>query len=191
MTTGFNKSSLSIGLYIVVILSVVFFGLLPAIRSLKGNEDKLAKKQTELNQTYQKIETLQKDSKHPEEFSKISETVNNYWPDNLNVSQFIVQTEEMAKNNGLIIENFSVEEPKTVKPAPTSNKTDSASKTAKKAPDGAQFTFTSKTTYNVVLNLIKSMENIARFNTVSMINLSGDQDGQIDMRLTGKIYYGK
>jgi len=191
MTSDSNKTSLIIGFYVVIIAAIVFFGFLPAMRWLKTDRDKLTSKQNELNETYQKIDTLQKSSKNPEELLKISESVNNYWPDTLDVSHFIVQTENLAKANNLIIENFSVEQPKVAKSTSTDTST-GAKKTAKKnTVSSAQFTFTTKSSYNSVLNLIKGMETLTRLNCISVLTFNGDEEGNVDLRLTGSIYYGK
>lgn len=197
MTSSMNKTASLIALFVVVIGAIIFFGFLPAMKNLKTNRDKMASKQSELNETYKRINVLQKSSKKPEEFAKISESVNNYWPDTLDVSHFIVQTESLAKANNLIIENFSVEQPKVAKPAPkpsssTDSKTAPESKTVKKSTgSSSQFTFTTKSTYGSVLNLIKGMETLTRLNCVSVLNFSGNEEGSIDLRLTGSIYYGK
>lgn len=200
MTTGSNKTALSILLYVIVLGTVAYFGLTPALNNLKSNREKLTEKQAELDNTHKKLESLQKASKNPE-LQKISETVNTYWPDNLDVSYFIVQTENLAKNNNLIIENFSVEQPKATKTTKKSTidesddkkKSDSGEKTqsSKKTSMGTQFTFTTKSSYNSILSLIKDMEILPRYNSISMLSINGDQDGQVDLRLTGNIYYGK
>lgn len=197
MPTGPNKTYLIIAAYVIFLLAVAFFALSPSINSLKSNRSKLASKQTTLDQTYKKMESLQKASKDPETFKRMSDTVQNYWPDNLDVSYFIVQTENLAKTDNLIIENFSVAEPKTTKSAKADTTSDDSSgnqttKTEKKSSvNSALFTFTSKAPYGSILNLIKGLEGLPRFNSVSMVSLSADEDNQINLRLTGNIYYGK
>lgn len=189
-----KKTIIVASIYIVIFMAVIIFALDPALSSLKQNKQKVADGQSKLDTTYVKLNALQKVDKHPDQFKATSDVVNNYWPDNLDVSYFLVQTENLAKGNNLIMENFSVEEvkkPVTVKESDT-GKSDGAAKTApKKVENGAQFTLSTTTSYLSILNFIKGMEILPRFNTISLVNLSGTEDGNVNMRLTGKIYYGK
>lgn len=195
MSSTWKKTIIIVGTYLVIFIIVTIFALKPSIDGLKQNKQKVAAKQTELNQIYDKLDYLQKISKNSKDFESTEKIVNNYWPDNSDISQFIVQTEDLAKNNSLVLDNISINEVKKTKTSTTKGEADDSkqSSAAKKstAPNGLQFTFNLRTPYSSILSLIKGMETLPRFNSISSINLSGTEDGNINMKLTGMIYYGK
>ncbi len=195
MSRVFKKIIITASIYLVIFIAVIVFALNPSINSLKQNKQKVVSNQNKLDQTYLKLNTLQKIEKHPEEFKAARGMVNNSWPDNLDISHFIVQTENLAKNNSIILENLSVAEIKksSVKSAPKEDGGSEKATTEKKkdAETGTQFTFGLQAPYSSVLSFIKGMETLPRFNSISLINLSGDDTGIINLRMTGSIYYGK
>ncbi|MCL5410683.1 MAG: hypothetical protein M1324_02375 [Patescibacteria group bacterium] len=190
MSSIWRKTIIAAIAYLVVFIAIIIFALSPSIASLKQNKQKMAENQSKLNETYDKLNSLQKTNKHPEELKSAEDTVNKSWPDNSDISQFIVQTEGLAKSNSLILENLSIEESKKQKVASSTDDKDSAKK-KNTAPTGTQFTFSLKAPYSSILNFLKGMETLPRFNSLSLINLSGNEDATISVRLTGNIYYGK
>lgn len=191
----FKKIIITAGVYLVIFIAVIVFALNPSINSLKQNKQKISNNQNKLDETYNKLNTLQKIEKHPEEFKAATDMVNNSWPDNLDISHFIVQTENLAKNNSIILENLSVAEAKksSAKSAPKEDgdSEKAVSEKKKTADTGTQFTFGLQAPYSSVLSFIKGMETLPRFNSISLINLSGNDTGDINLRMTGSIYYGK
>jgi len=192
MTSAWKKIIITASAYTAIFIALIIFALNPSINSLKQHKQKLADSQNKLDETYLKLNSLQKIDKHPEEFKATSEVVNNLWPDNLDISRFIVQTENLAKTNNIILENFSVDEIKnTAKSTAKDSDSETAKSEKKKTETGTQFTFSMQSPYNSTLSFIKGMETLSRFNSISSINLSGNDSGIISMRLTGSIYYGK
>ncbi|MFA4995947.1 MAG: type 4a pilus biogenesis protein PilO [Patescibacteria group bacterium] len=182
MPSIWKKTIITVSIYLAIFVAITIFALKPSIDGLKQNNKKITSSRTELNQIYDKLDYLQKISKNPDDLKSTEKIVNNYWPDNSDISQFIVQTEDLAKSNSLVLDNISINE---IKNAQTSSTKKNSS------PNGSQFTFNTRTSYSSLLNFIKGMETLARFNSISSIDLNGTEEGTINMRLTGKIYYGK
>jgi len=182
MSSSFRKIVLAIGAYLIIFVAIIVFALKPSLDGLRQNRQKVSSKQTDLNQIYDKLDYLQKISKNPQDLESNEKIVNNYWPDSSDISQFIIQTENLANNNNLVLDNVSINEIKNTKTS--SNKKDNSS-------NGSQFSLSLKSSYPSILNFIKGMETLPRFNSISLINLSGTTEGSINVQLTGTVYYGK
>jgi hypothetical protein len=198
MSPSLKKAAIFIAIYLLIFCAVVLFALMPATSSLKQNKTQFSQKQSELNATYTKLNSLQKIEKHPEDFKKTTDSVKNFWPDSLDVGQFLIQTDTLAKSNSLILENVTVNEVKAVKVTPKNDSDDkdddsnpAPADSKSKTPASTQFTFSFKSSYPSVLSFIKGMETLPRFNSLSSIALSGNEDDTIEAKLTGNIYYGK
>jgi hypothetical protein len=174
--------------FIFIILgfaAVTYFFTLPAMENVRANKIVFEKKQTELQNLYAKVDILEKASKDSSGYNKIISTINNYWPDNQEISTFIIQTEELAKAEGIVLENFSITQI-------TSDQKKADAKTSKTtAKSYVKFSFSTKSTYPVAYDLLKNMEILARFNSINQISLTLDQDNAVNTTLTGEIYYGK
>lgn len=191
MSSIWKKTFITASVYLVIFVAIIIFALKPSIDGLEQNKKKIAASQTELNQIYDKLDYLQKISKNPDELKSTEKIVNNYWPDNSDISQFIVQTEDLAKSNNLILDNISIDENKKTSSAKKDDSKQSSSAKKSNSPSGSQFTFNLQAPYQSILTFIKGMETLPRFNSISSISLNGTEESGINMRLSGTIYYGK
>lgn len=190
-----KRSLLLTAVYLLLSLAVLIFGFMPTMSKLKQTKNGIASEQKKQNDNHNKISTLQKIDHNPGEFNKTSQIVDNFWPDDLNISQFIVQAEDLAKSNNVILENFSVSESKTKnakKPA-TEDEKDKTAKSSKNTKTNSEVSFnlTSLAGYSTILEFIKGMETLPRFNAITSLDLNGTEDGHVNLKLNGKIYYGK
>ena len=190
MNTFTKKTLFIIFLYGILFAAFLYYGYTPINNQYKKNKaDHLEKKDT-IVKNDEKIASLQKIANNPKDFDKIFTDVNNFMPDSLRVSDFMVQVEGLAKDTGVVIDSFSVEEQKqTITTKPTS---EDSSATAKKTKvdTGTKFTMVFKTTYPTMLNLISRMETLARLNSISTINITSNGE-TMSVNFSGKIYYGK
>ena len=178
MSKFWKKIYIIIAVFVLIYIIIIALFLIPSINNLKNNKVSLSQKQNELNENYSKITSFQKIAKNPEEFNLIIQTPHNYWPDESNISDFIVQTEGLANEVELIINNFSIED--------SSN----SGKKPEKKNESTEFSISAKTGYSNIFNLIKNMEELARLNSISSISLSAT-DEDISLKMTGQIYHGK
>ena len=175
MSHFWKKNIIVFIIYLLVFASLTVLFLMPTIKNIKDNKKMLAEKQLEFCQVSDEVSTLQKTKKDNSEVKTMFDTVNGYWPDNQDISQFMVQTEGLANKLNIVIENFAITQPAT----------------KDKKSNSIQFNFTAKAPYPTVIELLRNMESLARFNTISSINLNLDNDGRVSASVIGYIYYGK
>ena len=176
-----KKIMLIVALYVTLFAAFLYYGYSPISNKYKTNKANEAEKKESIVKNDQKIASLEKIANNSADFDKIFTDVNNFLPDSLGVSDFMVQIEGLAKDSGVVIDSFSVEEQKA-----TTSSTSSKTKT----DTGTKFTMIFKTTYPVMVSLISKMETLARLNSISTINMTGNGD-KINVNLSGMIYYGK
>lgn len=176
-----------------ILLSVIYLGLfaalsvllfLPSYTKLNKNKKIFAQKQTEFSTKVEDLSTLQKFSKNKDDFQNVVKTVEKYFPETLNSSQFIVETEGLAKNLGITIEGFSMNDISTGSSQSGSKKEDK-----KKSPE-TQFSLNGTAPYPKVLEFIVQMEKLSRFNALSALNITSGED-TVNFQITGSIYYGQ
>lgn len=195
MKQFWKKTLINLAVFALLFFGVIFFVLMPTYQRYTQDKSTDAKKKNIVEENNTKINSLQKIAKNSDEFEKIYQNVSNLWPDNLNVSEFMVQIEGLAKDTGLVIDSFSIEEQKTITPtkAKSSDTDDNATATKSTkttANTGTKFTMTSKSEYSNVMDLILRMETLARLNAVSSINISA-AGPSLSINIVGHIYYGK
>ena len=100
------------------------------------------------------------------------------WPDEKEVSAFIVDLENLANGLGLTLKNVSISE------NAVNNKNSSKKKQI-------QFSFDTKADFAKNMAVIASLEKFSRFNSIRQISLNKDSDGLVMMKITGSIYYGQ
>jgi len=195
MKQFWKKTLINLAVFALLFFGVIFFVLMPTYQRYTQDKSTDAKKKNIVEENNTKINSLQKIAKNSDEFEKIYQNVSNLWPDNPNVSEFMVQIEGLAKDTGLVIDSFSIEEQKTITPtkAKSSDTDDNATATKSTkttANTGTKFTMTSKSEYSNVMDLILRMETLARLNAVSSINISA-AGPSLSINIVGHIYYGK
>ena len=188
MTNLFKKIIIFFIIYLLILASVIFLFFMPQISNLKKDRQAFLDKQQELDQGKARLTSLQKINSKKDEFKTTSDTINTYLPDNLEISRFVVQIEGLAKDLGITVDNFSIEEK-----AATNTKNDSSkdSKDSKNKETGTKFSLSAKAPYPSIISFIKKMEGLARFHSISSINLSVSENGAVDFNTTGYLYYGK
>jgi len=186
MTDSLKRKILLLIGVLGLFIGALFFVVSPTLANISQNKKILSEKQVELKTLSSKVDTLQNITKHPEEFKTINDTVTNYWPDNQDISKYIVQTEGLATAKNSVLENFSV-----TPQSSTKKKNDNKKVLAYQTFDSVQFSFSVKSHYTTVKEIIESMESLARYNTLSSINLILNEDGLINASFIGNIFYGK
>ena len=178
MNSTMKKNLIYIFLLVILFAIIGFFITIPAIQNLSETKQTLNAKQAELDSLSEKVSILQKASIKKEENQEIIDKTNLLWPDSQDISKFMIQTENMAKKNNIVMENFTV-----------SQSTDTVKK-VKQAKKSIGFSFSSQADYPTTFNIIKDMENLDRFNAIDTINMLLKDNGILTININGKIYYG-
>lgn len=184
MNNLFQKTIVQVAIYLMLILGVIIFLLIPSTTGIVTNKKAIADDQAKLSSLDAQLATLQKLSETSTEIDQKTAMIIKYLPDNLDSSSFIVETEGLAKSLNLVIESFSIS---------AESKGDEAKKTAEEGEPTqpqSQFTISVKSSFSQALAFIEQLENLSRFNTVSSISMSAGEADQISIQLTGQIYYG-
>ena len=196
MSKFWKKTILAITSFLILMGAFTYFLLLPTYdRYQKDKKDNKAKEAT-IDANEAKIASLNTISKKGNDLDKMYDNVNNLWPDTLKVSDFIVQIEGLAKNTGLVIDSFSVDEQKTdQKTTATASSSDdqdtsSGASKSKSNNSGTKFSLSFKSSYSNALTFIGSMETLARLNSINSISVASTQDS-LTVTISGVIYYGK
>jgi Tfp pilus assembly protein PilO len=158
-----------------LIILINIFLIIPASTSIKQNQKLLTEKIERYTSQEKKISTLQSIQGKSEEQTSQLEKINSLWPDEKQVSNFIVDLENMANIENITLRNITISES-----ANSKNKKDSE----------IQFSFDTKTSFNQILNIIKNLEKFSRFNTIKQLGFANDSEGLISLKVTGSIYYG-
>jgi Tfp pilus assembly protein PilO len=177
MSNNWKKIGIYSAIYLIIFVITIFVFLVPATNNLKKTKTEFSEKQSKLLENQNNITYLNKLKDDPANFDQLYNNTVNYWPDNSDVSKFLIQTEGLAKDLGIVIQTVSINDKimdKNNKPLPQNS-----------------FTLSFNASYPTTLQFIKKLENLARFNSENSIQLTlGDQD-TLSTQLTGYIYYGK
>jgi len=177
MKNMFQKTIVQVAFYLIVIICLIVFVLIPEAKGIALNKKAISNDKVELANLDAELTTLKKLSETSTEIEQKTAIISKYLPDTLDSSSFIVETEGLAKSLNLVIENFSI--------------TGGASASSEDGTQPqSQFTISLKSSFGQTLAFIEQLENLARFNTVSSVSLSAGDGDQISIQLTGQIYYG-
>jgi len=201
-----NKYSTKIiifsGVYALLIGALVYFIIIPNMSKLDQSHIEIAKMESKYKENQDKIAALEKTNASIDQFDLISQTVAGLLPDAPNISSFIVQTEGLSNSLNLKMSTFSIDEVAATSKKKTteSDSGDSGSTKAQtegttkssstKSDQGVRFTINSSGDFSSLFNFIKSMENLARYNSVTSIEAT-TKDEILNFKLTGNIYNGK
>lgn len=190
MSTFTKKTMFIISLYGLLFVAFFYYGYAPINNQYKKNKaDHLEKKET-IVKNKEKISSLQKIVDNPQDFDKIFTDVNNFLPDSLKISDFMIQIEGLARDTGVVIDSFSVEEQKQAATTKSTGEDSAAVATKAKTDTGTKFSMVLKTTYPTMMNLVSRMETLARLNSINTISVTSNGE-IVNVSLSGKIYYGK
>jgi len=169
--------TIQIIILLVSITSVLLFFIKPTINEIKSSKHSLKQKQTDLINSTEKYEALKKASKNEVSIAQIETKILGLYPDDKDISNFIINLEKLAKNENLTFNNLSISEAKS---------------SGKKAEaSSVQFDFNTSGSYQQINNIVKKLEQFARVNTINNLNLSIKGENDINLKVTGHIYYGK
>jgi len=151
---------------------------------LSANEirDSFWDKQDQLAALEEKAISLSKIEKNAISFNKETDSIIAALPDNPEVSQFIVQLENLSTEKQILIKNLSIAENSTGAKAAQPTKT---------GANNTQFSFDISTDYPALAGLIDRLERFPRFISIDSINLLLTEDQNIAAKISGRIYYGK
>ncbi|OQA04437.1 MAG: hypothetical protein BWY68_00317 [bacterium ADurb.Bin400] len=184
--------------------------ILPNVREILSMQLKVVEKQKDVDRMQAKLDSLKTANRSKESINRAYLLTNDLWPSEENVSQFLVQVEGLATEKAVALSDLTVNEiiiqpPKTSNTASqastsTSNSTkesseskdgedDAASKKkAKGSNDRIQFMMSGNADYTSLIGFIVSMERLARFNSISSINVFRDKENHLNFSLNGHIY---
>ena len=179
---------------------VIWFGLLPQIKTFNARQNTLNEKQYNLNQHKDKLAILENTKKNWNPTQEMIDRVDKMWPDQDNVSDFIVQLEAMAQKNGVILNSLSITESivketkstgtETKEEEGTGKNSDAATpKTQAKTEAGTKFSFDTSASYNTLTQIMLDLENFPRFNSLDTLTIgrSSNTDG-LSLKINGQFY---
>lgn len=190
-TEVYKKTIITSVIYIAIFCLIFFFGLKPAISKSQTIKEKIVSNNTKIEANTSKIAAINNITKKQKDFDKMEETINNYLPDNLNSSQFIVEIEGLAKELNFNVDSLSMSEPTTAEKAAaaktvkTTDKNASSSKSQKNS-----FTLSGKTEYSSMVEFLSRMEKLSRLNTIDAIDITPEEN-TLNFKINGYIYYVK
>jgi len=155
--------------YIIIIFALLYFALiwfvgLPRFSQVKEKIKSLSSNQMKLNELQVKRTNLEKFKKDETRIEKALEKAKIIVPQSKNVPDFIVQLEGGASETGNVISQLSFTD--------------------------LSFTLSIKGDFNSLLSYIKSLESLARFNTVSSLTANMGSEGKLETKIEGQIYAG-
>ena len=198
----------------VAITCAFIFAINPLLSRLLDNQSKINDMSQELSITQDKLTQLKTLEKQKDNIGSIILAVNGYLPDDSEASEFIVHLEKTTSQIPVVIDSLSVTESKTTTSKSASKTTDSSDEssskksnsnsdtssstsktTSSKASSEKSLTFSAsfKSNYDNIITFFQQMETFSRFNTIESISLSGynEKDGVMNLKIDGKLYYGK
>lgn len=179
-------------LYLAFIIAVGYFLLFPNVTKLADNQQLLAEKKSQFEINQDKISALEKTNQSIAEFEQKNKTVVELLPDDPEVSSFVVNVEALAKSLNQNITNFTIDNVSASSKSKSQDTEDGETTTesSKKTDKGIKFSINSSSDFSGFLDFISKMETLARFNTISTVELSV-KDLSLNYKLTGYIYNGK
>lgn len=177
--TPIKSSILYLCLLVSMALLLIFFVVTPLVQNVRQNKKMLADKQALFISQEEKASLLKNMQKNPEVLKNKVGVIDSLWPNDKEVSSFIVDIENLANAKGITIKNVAISENVISK---------EKSKTKRSS---IQFSFDIKTDFDKDMAMIKSLEKFVRFNNLRQLNFSKDEEGLVSMKVTGLIYYGE
>lgn len=181
MTTETKKYIILSALANIIIAILVFLVILPSSLSIADNKKAIAKSQNELDSIQRKTDDLKKIARS-KNTAEMLQKINSLWPNDKEISAFIINLENLAKEQSLTFDNLSIAEIAKAKPKKSGENKSSSS--------DIQFSFSTSGGYDQVMTIIRKLESFSRFNAVSSIQMTRKDQTTVSMQITGLIYYG-
>ncbi len=188
MKTVQTKNYIVAIVYLVIILGLLMFGILPYINKLSANQSEYSQTKEDLNLTLKKYTQLIELSKKEQEIVSIKEDIFELIPETQNSADFVVKLEALAKE--LSIPDY-ISSISTSQAASTTKKTSAQKKKDVKKEVGYSIGFASN--YTTVKSFLDKLYNFPRYTTIKNINISGynSEIDTLNFKVNGVIYYGK
>ncbi|MFA5926794.1 MAG: hypothetical protein WCT32_05175 [Patescibacteria group bacterium] len=196
MISSYKKTIVLLVVTTVIMTAIIQFVLSPQVRVFATNRKKITKALEGQTSVQVEVEQLKRVKKNEKDVSAKAERINKLWPDSNEISSYIIQTEALASKNNLVLNNITITE-STKKEAKTSEnketKADSEAvntSTSKKgkSEEGIRFSFDASASYDNFKRFVDGMEQLERFNLVSLVNISSSGGDGVTFKISGVIY---
>jgi len=188
MKTIQTKNYIVAVVYLLIIVGLIIFGVLPYINKLSANQSEYNQTRNKLDLTLKKYTQLVDLSKNEQEILSVKEDVFELIPDTENTADFVVKLEALAKD--LFIPDY-ISTISTSQTVSTAKKTTAQKKKDPKKEVGYSIGFVSN--YTTIESFLDRLYNFPRYTTIKNINISG-YNAEVDtlnFKVNGVIYYGK
>lgn len=177
-------------IFVLIIGALIFFGVYPEMSKYSTNKSELSETRARIEEAEFKLSELNKLKNNSAEIKEVNDFVVGLLPENKSTSDFVVKSEAMTDGISVIIDSLTTGSGTSFKKSATaaSNTTEE-----KSVENSIEFTITSTNGYNTILDIIKRLESFPRFNIIDTIYISGRSrdTGYLNLRLIGRIFYGK
>jgi len=175
--------------YLLIIIVLFIFGILPYFNKLSANQSEYSQTKDALDLTLKKYTQLTELAKNEQEIKSTKEEVYKLLPDSEDTSDFVVKLEALAKD--LSIPDYI----SSISTSQTTATTTKVSSQQKKQKDKKEISYSIgfSSNYSTIESFLDKLYDFPRFNTIKDINISGynsDQD-TLNFRTNGTLYYGK
>ena len=149
--------------------ALVFLVVIPTVSNIGGNQEKLRDAYTQISNLQSTQNELARWEKNKSVLDVMLANVDYLWPAESNTDSFGGKIRSAAKNNNVVINSLSFGVPKN---------------------GIATYSLAGTADYNSLVSFITSVENLNRFNTISVLNAVSSDGTTINIKLSGQIYYG-
>jgi hypothetical protein len=141
----------------------------PTVTSITDNQKKLQTDYAKISDLENTQIELQRWSKNTAVLDVMVGNVDHLWPAESDTDAFATKIRKAATDNGINITKFSFELPK----------------------DGvASYALEGNSSYSNVFLFVEALERLDRFNTIPTLETSSTDGSQINLKISGQIYYG-
>lgn len=182
----FNKQFWLIVLSTVILLFGLCFGLMrPRVISLVKKYREIFKTQEVLEELRTKKEKLISYSKRKDELNELLKRAKMALPPYKEISSFMIQLEEVTASNSLSLKTLDIKE------TPTKTETKTGEKTQVAPASSLAFNLSLSGKFRNVLDFLSNLETSPRFLTIQTLDLKPGQGEEMEVTMTGEIYYKK
>jgi len=183
-----TKNYITSIVYLLAIVALIVFGILPFIDKLSTNQANYSDTRKTLDSTLKKYTQLTELSKNEQEILSIKEDVYELIPNDSETANFVVKLEAVATDLSIPDYISSISTSQTA----TSNAKTAAQK-QKDAKKEVSYSIGFTSNYTTIKSFLDKLYDFPRFTTIKNINISGYNSEQdtLSFKINGVIYYGK
>ncbi len=189
MKTIQTKNYILTLVYLVIIIALVVFGILPHVNELSANQSEYSETKNTLDATLKKYTQLAELAKSEQEILSVKEDVDELVPDDQNTSDFVVKLEALAKDLAIpdYISSISTNQ------ASSTSATTSAAKKKEDSKKEISYSISFSSNYTTIESFLDKLYNFPRFSTIKNINITGynSELDTLNFKTNGTLYYGK